>query len=58
MMIYYAVWKGKEHRFDEPIPYDYTFPIKFPNIVIRAKNLEGAKANIEIINKGFTGNNH
>ena len=52
---YYAIWKGDEHRFDEPIPFDYTFPIEFPNIVLKAKNLQEAKAKIEAINKKAKG---
>lgn len=55
MRIYYAMWNVKEHRFDEPMPYDYTFLIEFPNIVLRAENLEEAKANMEIINNKAKG---
>jgi hypothetical protein len=55
MNIYYAIWKENKHRFGEPIPYDYTFPIEFPNLVLRTKNLEEAKAKIEIINNKAKG---
>lgn len=55
MRIYYASWKENEHRFGEPISYDYTFPIDLPNIVLRAKNLEEAEAKIEIINNKAKG---
>lgn len=50
MKVYYALWKGKEHRFDEPIPYDFTFQVNPPHLVLRAKDLEGAKTKIERIN--------
>ena len=52
---YYAIWKGNEHRLDEPVPFDYTFPIEFPNIVLKAKNLQEAKAKIEVINRKAKG---
>jgi len=52
---YYTVWNTKEHRFGDPVPYDFSFPIKFPNIVLRAKNLEEAKAKIEEINRKAEG---
>ena len=55
MRIYYAIWKENEHRFGEPIPYDYTFPIGFPNIVLREKSPEEAKAEIEVINNKAKG---
>jgi len=55
MRTYYAIWKENEHRFGEPIPYDYTFPVKFPNIVLRAKSPEEAEAKIERINNKAKG---
>jgi hypothetical protein len=50
MKVYYALWKGKEHRFDEPVPYDFTFQVNPPHLVLRAKDLGRAKAKIEQIN--------
>ena len=55
MKTYYAIWNDNEHRFSRPIPYDYTFPIEFPNIMLRAKSLEEAKAKIEKINNKAKG---
>jgi len=52
---YYALWDGKEHRFDEPVPYDFTLPIGFPNLVLRARDPKEAKAKIEKINKKAKG---
>ena len=37
MKIYYAMWNGKEHIFDEPVTYNFTLPIEFPNLVLRAR---------------------
>ncbi len=50
MKVYYALWKFNKNRFDEPIFYDYTFPVRFPNVVFRAKNLKDAIEKIEAIN--------
>ena len=50
MKTYYAIWNGNEHRFNKSVTFNYTFPIEFPNIVLRTKNLEEAKAKIERIN--------
>lgn len=50
MNVYYALWKFKGNRFDEPVLYDYTFPVRFPNVVFRAKDLKEAKEKIEAIN--------
>ena len=50
MKTYYAMWKSIELRFGEPRPYDFTFSMRFPNIVLEARNLEEAKKKIEAIN--------
>ena len=50
MRYYCTFWDEIEHRFREPIAYDYTFSVKFPNIIINAANLEEAKERIELIN--------
>ena len=55
MKTYYAIWNGNEHRFNKPVPFDYTFLVEFPNIVLRAKSLEEAKAKIGIINNKAKG---
>ena len=55
MKTYYAIWNGNEHRFNKSVTFNYTFPIEFPNIVLRAKNLEEAKAKIERINSKAKG---
>jgi len=55
MKVYYALWKGKEHRFDEPVPYDFTFRIRFPNLVLKARDFKEAKAKIEKINNNIKG---
>lgn len=47
-------WNGK-HRFREPIIYDHTFSVKFPNIIIIAKNIDEAKTKIELINNKIKG---
>ena len=52
---YYAIWNGKEHVFGEPVFYDFTFPVSFPNIILKAKSLEEAKAKIEAINNKAKG---
>jgi hypothetical protein len=52
---YYAIWNDNEHRFNKPVPYDYTFLIRFPNMILRAKSPEKAKAKIEIINNKAKG---
>ena len=51
MHFYYALWKFNKNRFDEPILYDYTFPVRFPNVVFRAKDLREAKDKIDAINR-------
>ena len=50
MPVYYSLWKFQGNKFDEPILYDYTFPVRFPNVVFRAKNLKQAKKKIDKIN--------
>ena len=55
MKTYYAIWNGNEYRFNKPVSFDYTFLVEFPNIVLRAKSPEEAKAKIEIINKKAKG---
>lgn len=55
MKTYYAMWKDIEHRFGEPRPYDFTFSIRFPNIVLEARNLEEAKTRIMTINSKTKG---
>ena len=50
MNVYYALWKFNRNRFDEPVFYDYTFPIRFPNVVFKAKNLKEAKEKIKAMN--------
>ena len=55
MMVFYAYWDEREHRFREPIIYDYTFSVKFPNIIINAKNIGEAKTKIELINNKVNG---
>lgn len=50
MKIYYSLWKFTENSFSEPIFYDYSFPVRFPNVVFPAKNLKEAKEKIEAIN--------
>jgi len=55
MKVYYSMWNGKEHRFDEPVPCDFTLPIGFPNLTIGARDLKEAKAKIETINKKAKG---
>lgn len=55
MKVYYALWKGSENRFDEPVIYDFSFNIRFPNIVFKAIDLTDAKARIEKINNKIKG---
>ncbi len=50
MKIYYSLWNSNGNRFDEPSFYDYTFPVRFPNIVFMAADNKEAKKKIEIIN--------
>ena len=50
MNIYYSSWKGNEKKFDEPIVYDYSFTVRFPNVVLMAKDIREAKEKIETIN--------
>jgi hypothetical protein len=50
MHIYYTLWKLTENRFNEPVLYDYSFPVRFPNVVFRAKDLNGAREKIKAIN--------
>ena len=47
--LYYSLWKID--RFDKPTLYDYTFTVRFPNVVFRAKNLQEANKKIEEINR-------
>ena len=54
MKTYYAIWNGNEHRFNKSAPFNRLFQ-EFPNIVLRAKNLEEAKAKIERINSKAKG---
>jgi len=51
MKIYYSLWRFSENRFSEPIFYDYSLSIRFPNIVFRAKDLTEAIKKVESINK-------
>jgi len=51
MRVYYALWKFERNRFDEPMLYDYTFQVRFPNVVFRAKDLKEAKEKIEATNR-------
>ena len=55
MKVYYALWKGSEQRFDEPILYDFSFDVRFPNIVFKARNLTDAKVKIREINNKSKG---
>jgi hypothetical protein len=55
MSFYYALWNANEQRFKKPVPYDHSFPVSFPNIILRAKNLEEANAKINIINNRAKG---
>jgi len=48
--VFYAQWKESEHRFNEPLPYDFSFKVEFPNIVLRAKSLQEASSKIKMIN--------
>ena len=50
MRLYYSVWNGNERRFYDPIVYDHTFPVKFPNIVLTARDLKEANEKIKTIN--------
>ena len=51
MKIYYSLWRFRENQFSEPAFYDYSLPIRFPNIVFRAKDLKEAARKVESINK-------
>lgn len=51
----YTIWNDREHRFSDPVPYDFTFPIQFPNLMLRARDLKEAKAKIETINRKAEG---
>ena len=50
MHIYYALWKFTLNKFNEPLQYDYSFPVRFPNVVFKAKDLFEAKEKIKAIN--------
>ena len=50
MHIYYALWKFTVNRFNEPLLYDYSFSVRFPNVIFRAKDFNDAKEKIRIIN--------
>ncbi|MDQ1281528.1 MAG: hypothetical protein QG670_2793 [Thermoproteota archaeon] len=51
MKIYYSLWKFTENRFSEPIFYDYSFPVRFPNVVFPSKSLKDAKEKIQKVNR-------
>ncbi|MDQ1281460.1 MAG: hypothetical protein QG670_2725 [Thermoproteota archaeon] len=53
--IYYYLWNAKENRFNNPVPYHFTFPITFPNLILKARYLEDARAKIEIIIRNVKG---
>ena len=55
MRSYYAYWNEREHRFMDPVLYDYTFPVNFPHIIIDAINIDDVKAKIRIINNKALG---
>ena len=55
MKVYCAFWNEGEHRFKEPIIYDHTFSVKFPNIIVNAKNIDEANTKIELINNKAKG---
>ncbi len=50
MGTYYSLWKSARNKFGEPVFYDYSFPVGFPNIVFSAKSPQDAKAKIKAIN--------
>ncbi|MDQ1280938.1 MAG: hypothetical protein QG670_2201 [Thermoproteota archaeon] len=50
MRIYCAFWDEGEHRFKEPVTYDFTYPVGFPHIILNAKDMQEAKEKIELIN--------
>ncbi len=50
MGTYYSLWRSARNKFGEPVFYDYSFPVRFPNVVFSAKSLKDAKAKIEAIN--------
>ena len=50
MKIFYALWNDRDHRFGKPLSYDYTFTVRFPNIVFVANNIEEAKKRIKTLN--------
>ena len=55
MKIYCAFWNEGEHIFKEPVTYDFTYPVGFPNIIINAKDMQEAKEKIELINNKAKG---
>ena len=50
MKIYYSLWKFTENSFSNPIFYDYSFPVRFPNVVFPAKSLKEATEKIHAVN--------
>ena len=50
LKVYYSLWKSIENRFGEPLLYDYTFEVRFPNIVFIASNFDEAKRKIKALN--------
>ncbi|MDQ1279577.1 MAG: hypothetical protein QG670_839 [Thermoproteota archaeon] len=50
MKMYYSLWSFTENRFSEPIFYDYSFPVNFPNVVFSAKSFMDAKKKIRAVN--------
>lgn len=55
MKMYYALWNEKEHRFDEPLLYDFALKIEYPNLVFEARNLKEAVVKIEAVNNEIKG---
>lgn len=45
------MWNAREKTFSDPMFYDYTFPVRFPNVVFMVNNLEEAKKKIGKINR-------
>ncbi len=50
LKLYYSLWDANEKQFSEPIFYDYTFSVRFPNVVLMTSNFEEAKNKIRKIN--------
>jgi len=55
MKTYYALWKEKEHRFEEAILYDFALKIEYPHLVFEARDLKEAVTKIEAINSEIKG---